>query len=75
MTVFADTSGLFAALVRNDTNHDADLYSRAVRRLALRCRRRVSLVDCLSFVAMEESGIQTAFSFDRHFKDEGFTLV
>ena len=132
MTVFADTSGLFAALVRNDVNHesaretlagllddseititttdfvlletmallqarvgldaalqferdlrpilditwvDPTLYVRAVRRLALRHRRRVSLVDCLSFVTMEDAGLQRVFTCDRHFTDEGFEMI
>ena len=132
MTVFADTSGIFAALVRNDANHeparetlagllddpeatitttdfvlletmallqarvgldaalkfdrdlrpvldvtwvDSALYSRAIRRLNLRQRRRVSLVDCISFVTMEEAGLRTAFSYDQHFADEGFDTL
>ena len=131
MRVFADTSGLFAALVRNDAHHepardrlerllDADdvkivttsyvllevsallqnrvgldaairfdrdlrpvlqvvwvdeaLHRRAMRRLELRRRRQVSLVDCASFVCMEDGGIQRAFAFDRHFIDEGFEV-
>ena len=132
MIVFADTSGIFAALVRNDSNHeparatlagllddpeitiattdfvlletmallqarvglnaalqferdlrpvlditwvDEILYARAVRRLALRQRRRVSLVDCLSFVTMEDAGLQRAFTCDQHFADEGFEMI
>lgn len=131
MRIFADTSGLYAAVVRADDHHetaarilerlihdrsriettsyvlietmallqtrmgpqaatrfeddmrpvlavrwvDEDLHRRAVQRLKLRMGRGVSLVDCASFVAMEEAGIVHAFTFDSHFADEGFTLL
>jgi len=132
VTVFADTSGLYAALVRNDVNHDSAretlagllddpeitiattvfvlletmallqsrvgldaalrferdlrpilditwvdpaLYGRAVRRLALRHHRRLSLVDCLSFVTMEDAGLQRVFTCDGHFVEEGFEMI
>ena len=38
-------------------------------------RRNLSLVDCTSFVLMRESGIQAAFAFDKHFREEGFTCL
>jgi len=130
--VFADTSGLYAAVVGNDEAHDAahgilvrlleegreihttsyvlletmallqarvslekalefdaalgpfltiqwvagSLHARAVARLASpRGGRRVSLVDATSFVAMEDLGIEKAFAFDSHFRDEGFEIL
>ena len=129
--VFVDTSGLFAALVRNDAMHeqaaatfhrllelgvelysssyvlletvavlqvrvgleaarrverelrplvrmtwiDETLHNRAFQRLELRGRRALSLVDCSSFVVMEEIGIRHAFTYDSDFTDEGFTSV
>ncbi|MBI2981702.1 MAG: PIN domain-containing protein [Deltaproteobacteria bacterium] len=33
------------------------------------------LVDCLSFVYMQEQGIDDAFAFDRHFVQHGFRLL
>ena len=36
-------------------------------------RRGLSLVDCVSFEVMRESGIKSAFTFDRHFREYGFT--
>lgn len=33
------------------------------------------LVDCLSFVFMEERGIEEALAFDRHFTQYGFRIV
>jgi len=38
-------------------------------------RRRVSLVDCVSFVQMRRLGIQEAFAFDEHFEAQGFTCL
>jgi predicted nucleic acid-binding protein len=128
--VFADTSALFAALVRNDVNHreasdalsdlissdaelitssyvlletmallharvglqatlsfdevvkpllrvrwvDESLHQRSVHRLALRGGRGVSLVDCSSFVIMEDLDIIQALTYDRHFPEEGFDV-
>ena len=37
-------------------------------------RKRVSFVDCTSFVAMRRSGLGTAFCFDRHFREQGFRV-
>ena len=37
--------------------------------------RRVSLVDCVSFVQMRRLGIQAAFAFDEHFEAQGFTCL
>ena len=131
MKVFTDTSGLFAAVVRNDVMHDAakatltalletgselhatsyvlqetlallqarvsldaalqfehnlrpllrmtwmdeNLHSRAFQRLELAQERRLSLVDCASFVVMEEFGIEDAFAYDEHFTRAGFHVV
>ena len=131
MIVFADTSALFALLVRDDAMHmhakeafarlaeqsahlltssyvlventallqrriglkavhdfnarivpllevvwaDADWHARAVHRLLAQTDRAVSLVDCLSFEIMEARGISTAYTFDKHFDEEGFRLI
>lgn len=34
--------------------------------------KEYSLTDCISFVVMRKFGIQTAFTFDRHFVQAGF---
>jgi predicted nucleic acid-binding protein len=49
-----------------------DLHEAGVDLLLERKRRRLSLVDCVSFAAMREKRIDTFFAFDRHFRDEGF---
>jgi len=35
----------------------------------------ISLVDCLSFEIMEAQEITYAFTFDKHFEDQGFTIA
>ena len=38
-------------------------------------RKRFSVVDCISFQAMREEGVQAAFCFDRHFAEQGFQIL
>ena len=38
-------------------------------------KKDLSLVDCVSFQAMREYGIRTAFCFDRHFREQGFESI
>jgi predicted nucleic acid-binding protein len=47
----------------------------AVTALLIAGRRSLSLVDCASFEAMRRLGITTAFTFDQHFKEQGFTCL
>jgi predicted nucleic acid-binding protein len=51
---------------------DAELHEQASAALLAAGRRRLSLVDCASFVLMRRHGIQRAFAFDRHFAEQGF---
>ena len=53
----------------------AQIHDLAVKRLRAAGRRRVSLVDSVSFVVMKARGVSTAFAFDRHFEQAGFRLV
>ena len=54
---------------------DRPQHERAVAGLIVSRRRRVSLVDQVSFDLMRELGIRTAFAFDRDFAREGFRLL
>lgn len=130
MNVFADTSGLFALLTRNDAMHarakenfhhfakmraqlttssfvlvettallqrrigfepvhdfhakilplldivwiDHQWYWKGVQRLYSHRNRSLSLVDCLSFEIMETRNITLAFTFDKHFSENGFEI-
>jgi len=38
-------------------------------------RRKVSFVDCTSFITMRHHKVETAFAFDRHFEEQGFEIV
>ncbi len=131
MIVFADTSALFALMVRDDHMHsdagqnfeyfkmqtaslvtssyvlvetmallqhrigmepvhdfnarifplleivwvERDWHTRALQRLVSHNRRTLSLVDCLSFEIMEARDIRIAFTFDRHFEENGFIIA
>ncbi len=49
-----------------------DLYSRALQLFSDRPDRDWSLTDCSSFLVMEERGITSALTTDRHFAQAGF---
>jgi len=38
-------------------------------------KRRLSLVDCVSFEVMRRQGIRRSFAFDTHFKEQGFDCI
>lgn len=131
MTVFVDTSALYAVLDRDDSNHaaaagvwwrlvkdgtpllthnyvlvescaltqrrlgaealrvlnedivtllrvewiDEARHRRAVDMVVAAGRKKLSVVDCASFVVMREAAIGKAFCFDRHFREFGFEMV
>ena len=54
---------------------DEDLHARAATDVMTSGRRRVSLVDRVSFAVMRRHGVAVAFAFDDDFRGEGFVLV
>jgi predicted nucleic acid-binding protein len=38
-------------------------------------RRPLSLVDCSSFETMRRLGLDTVFTFDDHFREQGFNVI
>ena len=46
-----------------------------VERFQLQTSKCVSLTDCTNMVIAKELGIDTFFSFDRHYKKNGFKLL
>lgn len=131
MSLFADTSGLYALLVATEADHDAvraafrravergrpivttnyvvvevsallqhriglapvrdlqirllpvlsvrfvdeRLHRRGFERLFRLDRRRVSLVDAVSFEVLDDEGISDVLGLDRHFTEQGFRLI
>lgn len=53
---------------------DEATHEEAIRRLARVGRRRVSLVDQVSFLVMRRRGVGIALAFDADFEEEGFRL-
>lgn len=54
---------------------DASVHAVGVAAVLTANRRRLSLVDCVSFEVARRMGIETAFAFDQHFAEQGFTLL
>ena len=53
---------------------DSDVHDRAITSLKSTKRRPTSLVDAVSFVVMEDRGVEMAFAFDDDFVKGGFRL-
>jgi len=53
----------------------ADVHRLGIAALLAAERRNLSLVDCVSFEVMRDSGIKSAFAFDDHFRRYGFSVV
>jgi len=51
------------------------LHDAALELLTMSDRRRLSFVDCSSFLFMRHARIRQAFAYDDHFKAFGFELV
>jgi predicted nucleic acid-binding protein len=47
----------------------------AVEHVIASNRRNLSLVDCSSFDTMRRLNIQTVFTFDPHFREQGFSVT
>jgi predicted nucleic acid-binding protein len=52
-----------------------DLFRAGIRCYARRPDKDWSLTDCISFEVMQQRGIQTALTGDRHFVQAGFTAL
>ena len=75
----ADFVALYHALV-NDPRvkiiaADTRLFQRAVDLYEKRSDKDWSLTDCISFVVMQDEGIQDALTGDRHFEHAGFIAL
>lgn len=52
-----------------------EVHRESIETLLTANRRQLSFVDCVSFVAMRRANLNTAFAFDRHFNEQGFTIL
>ena len=52
-----------------------DLFIRGLQLYEQRPDKEYSLVDCMSMTLMRERGIAHVLTNDRHFRQEGFTVV
>jgi len=54
---------------------DEEVHMQGMSALLVANRRNLSLVDCISFETMHQIGLDTAFTFDDHFGEQGFKVV
>lgn len=54
---------------------DREIHEAASADLVRAWRRRLSLVDCSSFVVMRKLGLTKVFAFDGHFPEHGFEQI
>ncbi len=54
---------------------DAHLHQTGLEMMLVANRRKLSLVDCVSFATMRQLSINTFFAFDQHFVEQGFVSV
>lgn len=52
-----------------------DLHRRGARRVSMENRRRLSVVDCVSFEFMRQQEISDVLGLDRHFEEAGYRLL
>jgi len=54
---------------------EQSLHEAGLAAVLMASRKKLSLVDCVSFETMRRLGINRAFTFDRHFKGQGYVCL
>ncbi|MHB1001138.1 MAG: type II toxin-antitoxin system VapC family toxin [Armatimonadota bacterium] len=54
---------------------DSTLHDDGVNGLMMSGKSGPNIVDCVSFAVMRRHAIKNAFTFDRHFSDQGFVVL
>ena len=52
-----------------------DRHRSGVEAVLAAARKRLSVVDCIAFQTMRAHGAQSVFCFDRHYAEQGFTVI
>ncbi len=55
--------------------HSSELHAKAVALFRSRMDKEWGLIDCVSFIVMQERGIAEALSHDEHFEQAGFIAL
>lgn len=54
---------------------DNEIHRQGVAGLLAAEKRKLSLVDCVNFAMMRNLGLTRAFTFDSHFRQQGFETI
>ena len=54
---------------------DETIHKQGLSALLAANRRNLSLVDCTSFEIMRQTGMDRVFTFDPHFREQGFKVI
>ncbi len=54
---------------------DQAQHQAAVEAVVAADKRKLSVVDCVSFQVMRQLGVHTVFCFDEHFREQGFEVI
>ena len=54
---------------------DEVIHKQGMSALLVANRRNLSLVDCTSFEIMRQVGLEAVFTFDPHFREQGFKVI
>ena len=54
---------------------DRVIHDQSMSALLAANRRDLSLVDCTSFIIIRQTGMDNVFTFDAHFREQGFDLI
>jgi predicted nucleic acid-binding protein len=54
---------------------DEAIHAQGISALLVANRHDLSLVDCISFESMRQCGLDAAFTFDDHYREQGFKVI
>jgi predicted nucleic acid-binding protein len=54
---------------------DDEIHRQGMSGLLAAGKRKLSLVDCVNFAMMRNLGLTRAFTFDSHFRQQGFETI